>query len=220
MALVVHDLAETANRIDQPFALVTLGLVGDIGVHTYVAQGQMDWHKHIDEDEIFVVHEGGLRLETELGKNTLYPQELLLIPKGVGHRSASALRSIVLLFRQQIMPERKNGHRTYLVTDDREPLSKIRLSTFVNENSPAYQPQHMATLEGYALSGFVANGFGPRQTSSGGGTLLYVVQGTLGLELDDGGLRLETGQVTILPADLAYKLQATQYTLVIQFEHE
>lgn len=220
MSPVIHDLADTANRVDQPFALITLGLVGGIGVHTYVAQGQVDWHKHIDEDEIFLVHEGGLKIETELGKNTLYPQELLLIPKGVGHRSSSALRSIVLLFRQQIMPERKNGHRTYLVTDDRESLSKARLSTVAHETAPTYQPQALAMLEGYMLAAFVATGFGPSQTSAAGGTLLYVVQGTLGLELNEGGLRLEPGQITILPPHTAYKLQATQYTVVVQFEHE
>jgi len=219
MSPIIHDLAVTANRIDHPFALVTLGLVGGIGIHTYVAQGSLDWHKHIDEDEIFLVHEGGLKIETELGKSTLYPQEVLLIPKGVGHRATSPLRSTVLLFRQQIMPERKNGHRTYLVTEDREPLSKARLNTFANQTSTTYAAQVVAMLEGYALSAFVANGFGPNQTVPAGGSLLYVAQGTLGLELEEGGLRLQTGQLVILPPHAAYKLHATEPTLITQFEH-
>jgi len=218
MVFTIHTLSATAARIDQPFALVTLGLVGDIGVHLYVAQGQLDWHKHLDEDEIFLVHEGGLRIESELGKNILYPEEVLLVPKGVGHRSQSALRSVILLFRQQVMPDRKNGHRNYLVTDDREPLAKARLSGFANENSQPYTPQVIALIEGYGLSAFIANGFGPNETAPAGGALLYVPQGSVGLELEAGGARLEAGQLTLLDARLPYKLHATQPTLVVKFE--
>ena len=50
MTLTIHPLSAIAARIDQPFSLISRGLVGDVGVHLYVAQGQLDWHKHIDED--------------------------------------------------------------------------------------------------------------------------------------------------------------------------
>jgi mannose-6-phosphate isomerase-like protein (cupin superfamily) len=220
MSLAIYSLTDKAAQIDQPFAMVLLGLIGDIGVHLYVAQGQMDWHKHIDEDELFIVHEGGLRIDSELGKNTLYPEEALLVPKGVGHRSQSALRSVVLLFRQQILPERKNGHRNYLVTEGREPLAKARLSSFANENSQAFEPTTVAMMEGYRLTFFRANGFGPAETCPSGGTLLYVTQGAIGLELDDGGARLEQGQLTILPPHTTYKLHAAQPAMVLKFEHE
>lgn len=220
MSLTIHTLSVTAARIDKPFALVALGLVGNIGVHVYVAQGLLDWHKHIDEDEIFLVHEGGLRVETELGKNTLYPNELLIIPKGVGHRSASALRSTVLLFRQQILVDRKNGHRTYLVTDDREPLAKARLSVFVNAQSQPYTPATAAWLEDYRLSTFLASGSAPAASAPGSGTLLYVFDGALSLNLDEGHAELEQGQLAILAPRLAYTLHAAQPALVVKFERE
>src|SRR3990172_4331581 len=115
MSVAVYSLTDKAARIDQPFAMVLLGLIGDIGVHLYVAQGQLDWHKHIDEDELFLVHDGAIDLDTELGSTVLYNEEAMLVPKGIGHQSKSALRSVVILFRQQILPERKNGHRNYIV---------------------------------------------------------------------------------------------------------
>jgi mannose-6-phosphate isomerase-like protein (cupin superfamily) len=207
-----------ANRIDQPFALLTLGLVGDVGVHLYVAQGGLDWHKHIDEDELFLVHEGGLRIESELGKNTLYAEEALLVPKGVSHRSQSALRSIVLLFRQQVMPERKNGHRTYLVTEGREPLAKCRLNELVNKNPPPYEPATVAMLEGFRLSVCLANGFGPAESAPNSGALLYLTHGALGIELNDGGARLEAGEATLIPPRTAYKLHAPQPAVLVKFE--
>lgn len=217
MPLTIYSLSDKAQRIDQPFAMVLLGLVGDVGVHLYVAQGQLDWHKHIDEDELFIVHEGGLRIESELGKNMLYPEEALLVPKGVGHRSQSALRSVVLLLRQQILPERKNGHRNYLVTDGREPLAKARLSGFANEKSQPYQPATAAMMEGHRLSVFLANGFSPPETSPGGGALLYVTQGAIGIELDDGGARLEQGHLTIIPPNTPHRLHAAQPAVVVRF---
>jgi mannose-6-phosphate isomerase-like protein (cupin superfamily) len=219
MPPTVHTLAETAARIDQPFALVILGLIGDIGVHLYVAQGELDWHKHIDEDELFLVHEGGLRIDSELGKNTLYPEEALLVPKGVGHRSQSALRSVVLLFRQQVMPDRKNGHRRYLVTDSQQPLSKARLPGLINQEAAPFEPAQVAMVEAYCLTVFAASGFGPAQTSPPGGTLLYVTEGAIGVELNDGGARLEQGQLTLLLAQTSYKLHAAQPSRVVRFEH-
>jgi len=221
MSLTIYTLATMAARIDQPYSLVAVGLVGHIGINVSVAQGQIDWHKHIDEDELFLVHEGGLRVETELGKSLLHPGELLMVPKGVGHRSSSALRSTILLFRQQILPERKNGYRTYLVTEEREPLAKARLGDFINENSEPYKAVTVAGIEGYQLSFFLANGFGPEAEVPNGGSLLYVTQGALGLEFDEGGgTRLDEGQLTILPPRLAYKMQAIPETCVIKFEHE
>lgn len=221
MSFAIYSLATMAARIDQPYSMVTVGLVGHIGVNVTVAQGQVDWHKHIDEDELFLVHEGGLRVETELGKSLLYPSDLLLVPKGVGHKSSSSLRSTIIIFRQQILPERKNGYRTYLVTDDREPLAKAQLSSFVNENSEPYVAATAAAIEGFQLSVFLASGFGSTEDTPNSGTLLYVTQGALGLELNEGGgIRLDDGQLTILPPHTRYKMQATTPTVVVKFEHE
>lgn len=207
-----------AARMAQPFALVTVGLVGSVGVNVYVAQGQLDWHKHIDEDELFLVHEGGLRVETERGRATLQPREVLLVPKGVGHRSSSALRSTVILLREQILAERKNGHRTYLVTDGDEALAKARLDGLVNAQSEPYRPATAAVLDGYPLSVFLADGPAPETEAPGTGTLLYAVDGALVIGLADGPLTLSGGQFTILPPHTRYSLSAPAPATIVKFE--
>jgi mannose-6-phosphate isomerase-like protein (cupin superfamily) len=45
------------------------------------------WHRNADADEVIVCLGGEIRWETELGEVTLRPGELLLIPRGVAHRS-------------------------------------------------------------------------------------------------------------------------------------
>jgi mannose-6-phosphate isomerase-like protein (cupin superfamily) len=220
MALTIHPLSAIAARIDQPFSLISLGLVGDVGVHLYVAQGQLDWHKHIDEDELFLVHDGAIDLDTELGSTVLYNEEAMLVPKGIGHQSKSALRSVVILFRQQVLPERKNGHRNYIVTGDEAPLAKARLGNIIPKLSVAFEPQKVAMLEDYRLSVMLARDFGPADTARPGGALLYTMRGSASIELDSGGARLEPGQLTILPSGTPYKIHCAKPAILVKFERE
>ena len=45
------------------------------------------WHRNIDANEVILCIKGALRWETEIGTTTLYPGDMLLIPKGIAHRS-------------------------------------------------------------------------------------------------------------------------------------
>ena len=46
------------------------------------------WHRSTDFSEIIICVKGALLWETELGSNVLHPGEVLVIPRGVAHRSA------------------------------------------------------------------------------------------------------------------------------------
>lgn len=46
------------------------------------------WHRSSDFSEIIICLEGALLWETELGSNVLHPGEVLVIPRGIAHRSA------------------------------------------------------------------------------------------------------------------------------------
>ena len=46
------------------------------------------WHRSTDFSEIIICVKGALRWETELGTNVLTPGDVLVIPRGVAHRSA------------------------------------------------------------------------------------------------------------------------------------
>ncbi len=220
MSLPIHSLSDIAGRIDQPFSLVALGLVGDMGVHLYAAQGQLNWHKHIDEDELFLVHEGAVRIETELGSATLHAEEAMLVPKGVGHRSGSARRSVVLLIRQQIFPERKNGHRNYLVTEKETTLEKIRVGQAAAPTARPFEPASVMRLDDYGLSVFIALASGPARHAKAGGALLYPLRGAVNIEMDDGLAPLQAGQLAILPSHTAYQLHCAQPAVVVKFERE
>lgn len=46
------------------------------------------WHRSVDHSEIIICVEGALRWETELGSHVLLPGQVLVIPRGIAHRSA------------------------------------------------------------------------------------------------------------------------------------
>ena len=48
--------------------------------------GEFVWHRHEQEDELFLVHRGRLRLELRDRTVELGPGELFVVPRGVEHR--------------------------------------------------------------------------------------------------------------------------------------
>jgi mannose-6-phosphate isomerase-like protein (cupin superfamily) len=59
--------------------------VDDVYVKVAKVQGSLAWHSHDDEDELFLVLEGHLRIEMEDTSVELGEGELFVVPKGVRH---------------------------------------------------------------------------------------------------------------------------------------
>ena len=47
--------------------------------------GELVWHKHDNEDELFIVFKGQLTLQLRAGDIVLNPGEMYVVPKGVEH---------------------------------------------------------------------------------------------------------------------------------------
>jgi len=61
-------------------------------------KGEFIWHKHDDEDELFLVISGVLKIEFRDKTITLSPGEILTIPRGVEHRPIANSEAAILLF--------------------------------------------------------------------------------------------------------------------------
>ena len=214
MTAKVANLNEVAGKLERPFALTALATVGDLTLSVFLCQGQMSWHKHLDEDELFLVHEGVVVLETPRGRLTLHSEEVAVVPKGLSHRSSSQLRSIVLLLRPSVLTERKNGHRTHPLDTD-PPLEKVRLARVATTLNEPYRPTALARVEDYELLLVPAQGSGPVEAAPAYGALWLVVRGRLDLTTGDVTTRLEAGQLAHLEAGTAYSLNAPPGTLAL-----
>jgi len=61
-------------------------------------QGPFIWHHHDDEDELFLVIKGRLRMELRDGDVILEEGEMLVVPRGVEHRPSAEEETHILLF--------------------------------------------------------------------------------------------------------------------------
>jgi mannose-6-phosphate isomerase-like protein (cupin superfamily) len=60
--------------------------------------GPFVWHAHENEDELFLVVQGSVRVEFRGGAVTLGEGELIVVPRGVEHRPVADAEALVMLF--------------------------------------------------------------------------------------------------------------------------
>ncbi len=76
-------------------------IVGSLnGQHVKLAKllGDFPWHHHDDEDEMFLVVKGELKLEFRDKTVNLSEGEFLIVPKGVEHRPVAEEEVHIMLF--------------------------------------------------------------------------------------------------------------------------
>ena len=61
-------------------------------------QGTFPWHSHADAEEMFLCWKGEFRVEFRDRIVTLRPGEMVVVPRGVEHRTASDEEAEVLIF--------------------------------------------------------------------------------------------------------------------------
>lgn len=61
-------------------------------------QGTFPWHSHADAEEMFLVHRGRMRVEFQTHVVELGEGELVVVPRGVVHRTAADEEAEVLIF--------------------------------------------------------------------------------------------------------------------------
>lgn len=64
-------------------------------------QGALAWHRHEDEDELFFVLKGHLRIEMEAGTVDLHEGETFVVPKGVRHNPIAEQECLLMLIEKK-----------------------------------------------------------------------------------------------------------------------
>ena len=77
----------------------TLCRVNGSVVRLGIIKGEYHWHKHDDEDELFYVHRGLIRIQVKDQPVIILEEgQLCVIPKGAEHKPGSYEPSVVLMF--------------------------------------------------------------------------------------------------------------------------
>lgn len=91
-------LAEKLARITEHWRPKVIGELNGQEVKLVKFRGEFVWHKHEQEDELFLGVAGRFRIEFRDRAIELGPGELLIVPCGVEHRTVASEEVSVLLF--------------------------------------------------------------------------------------------------------------------------
>ena len=112
MSRVVSPRA-AAQSLTELWSPRVVGEVDEAFVKVAKVQGSLAWHSHAQEDELFLVLKGRLRIELEAGAVTLEEGDLYIVPKGVRHNPVAEEECHLLLV------ERKTTRHTGEVETER-----------------------------------------------------------------------------------------------------
>jgi mannose-6-phosphate isomerase-like protein (cupin superfamily) len=95
--MTVRSPARIAAALDELWSPRVIAEVDDAYIKVARVQGTFGWHAHEDEDELFLVLKGELRLEMEGNSVLLREGELFVVPKGVRHNPVAEAECHVML---------------------------------------------------------------------------------------------------------------------------
>ncbi len=213
-------VSQVASGLRKPFSVVSVATVSDILVSVYICQGTLEWHKHMDNDELFWVYEGTIQLESELGKVWLQSGELAVVPKGVKHRSTSESRASVLLLRCGFFPDRKNGRRRLYTIAGESKLKRTSLHGAIQTHTLPFQFQTVARIEESVVQAAWGEGTWPVEIPAGHDILFFVLNGTATARTPQSMLHLHAGDFTVVPRGAIYQISTTQGTALVRVTRE
>jgi mannose-6-phosphate isomerase-like protein (cupin superfamily) len=100
MNKVVSPL-DVASRLDELWSPRVIAEVDDSFVKVAKVHGTLTWHSHDDEDELFYILKGVLRIEMEDRTVELREGEAFVVPKGVRHNPVAEEECLLMLIERK-----------------------------------------------------------------------------------------------------------------------
>jgi len=92
------NLAEKLARVSEYWSPKIVGEVNDFHVKIVKFQGEFLWHHHENEDEMFLVVKGTMRMRFRERDVLVREGEFIIVPRGVEHMPAAEGEVHVVLF--------------------------------------------------------------------------------------------------------------------------
>lgn len=95
----IVNIQEEIKSITKPWSPIDVAQVNNQIIRLAIFEGEYHWHKHNEEDELFYVIEGEIKIQIKnMDDIILKKGEMTVIPKGIEHRPVSEKKSVILLF--------------------------------------------------------------------------------------------------------------------------
>jgi mannose-6-phosphate isomerase-like protein (cupin superfamily) len=91
------NLAQKLSLFGERWSPKIVGEINDLHVKLVKIQGEFVWHHHQEEDELFLVVQGRIRIRFRDGDVELGEGEFLVVPRGVEHMPVAEEEASVVL---------------------------------------------------------------------------------------------------------------------------
>lgn len=91
------NLAEKLASFDEHFSPRIVAYYNDNKIQVGKARGEFVWHSHPETDDFFLVVKGRLTVETRDEAFELVEGEMIVVPRGVEHRTRADEEAHILL---------------------------------------------------------------------------------------------------------------------------
>lgn len=92
------NLENKFNLFKEQWSTKIIGQVNDMYVKLTKIEGEFEWHKYEDEDEMFYVFKGKLEMHYRDRVEKLSEGELIIVPKTVDHKPVAKEETQIMLF--------------------------------------------------------------------------------------------------------------------------
>jgi mannose-6-phosphate isomerase-like protein (cupin superfamily) len=115
------NIAQKFSQFNESWSPKILAEINESYVKAVRLLGEFVWHHHDNEDEMFLVVKGRMRMKFRDHEEIVNPGEFIVVPKGVEHLPVAEVETHVLLF------EPKTTLNTGNVTNERTMLQLERI---------------------------------------------------------------------------------------------
>jgi mannose-6-phosphate isomerase-like protein (cupin superfamily) len=90
-----------ASSLTELWSPRVIAEVDDSYIKVAKVQGSLAWHSHDNEDELFFILKGRLRIEMDGGNVELNEGEMFVVPKGVRHNPVAPHECLLMLIERK-----------------------------------------------------------------------------------------------------------------------
>ena len=92
------NLVEAAERLTEYWSPKTVGQLNGQLIKVVKIKGDIIFHTHANEDEMFLVLRGSIVIETSQESVKLHEGECYIVPRGIEHRPVAQEEALIALF--------------------------------------------------------------------------------------------------------------------------
>ena len=115
-------LSEKFDQISDHWQPRLAGRVNEADVRLVKIKGDFDWHSHANEDEMFVVIKGEMRMAFRDRVEIIKAGEFIIVPRGTEHRPGAVEECEIMLIEPSSVVNTGDGDATARTVTDMETI--------------------------------------------------------------------------------------------------